>query len=163
MTPVARRPRLVLLSRERIMTADSPRFDDAEKRIRAMRLVRPLLFALLLSSVSRTVADDNWTQFRGGAKGGVAEAKTLPQRWSTSENVVWKVDVPGRGWSSPVVWKGQVYLTTVVSEQKLRDPKKGLYINNLQGRTPPGEHRWLVCCFHFKSGKLLWQKEVHKG
>lgn len=128
-----------------------------------MRLVRPLVIALLLSSVPRVAADDNWTQFRGGAKGGIAEAKTLPTRWSTSENVVWKADLPGRGWSSPVVWKDQVYVTTVVSEEKLKNPKKGLYINDLQGRIPPGEHRWLVCCLDFKSGAMLWQKEVHKG
>ncbi len=125
--------------------------------------VRLLAVALVLSGPPRARADDNWAQFRGGDKGGVVEAKTIPERWSATQNVVWKTDIPGRGWSSPVVWKDRVFVTTVVSEEKRRDPKKGLYVNDLQGTTPPGEHRWLVCCLDFKSGKLLWQKEVHKG
>src|SRR5947207_15704345 len=120
-----------------------------------------LAFLLLLASFSR--ADDNWPQFRGGAKAGVAEAKSLPDSWDTTKNVVWKVDVPGRGWSSPVVWGERIFLTTVTSDKNPQNPRKGLYIEDLAGKVPPGEHRWLVLCLDFKTGKPLWQKEVHKG
>jgi outer membrane protein assembly factor BamB len=51
----------------------------------------------------------------------------------------------------------------VVSETPAGNPKKGLYIEDLQGKTPPGEHRWLLCCYDWKTGKRLWQKEAHKG
>ena len=47
---------------------------------------------------------------------GVADNPNLPERWSTHENVAWKVDVAGRGWSSPVVWGERVFVTTVVSD-----------------------------------------------
>ncbi len=107
--------------------------------------------------------DDNWSQFRGGDRAGVANAKTLPDTWDATKNVVWKADVPGRGWSSPVVWGDKIFVTTVVSDEKLLAAKKGLYINDLQGKTPPGEHRWLVCCLDFNTGKMLWQTQVHKG
>jgi outer membrane protein assembly factor BamB len=108
-------------------------------------------------------ADNHWTQFHGGPRASVAEAKTLPVSWDTKKNVVWKADIPGRGWSSPVVWEDHVYLTTVVSDRQLRNPQKGLYINDLQGTTPTGESRWLVLCLDVRTGKTLWQKEVHKG
>jgi outer membrane protein assembly factor BamB len=106
---------------------------------------------------------DDWPAFRGGARAGVADAATLPDRWDTTKNVVWSVEVPGRGWSSPVVVGDRVFLTTVISEEKVAAPKKGLYINDLRGKIPPGEHRWVVLCVDFKSGKPLWEKEVHKG
>ena len=122
------------------------------------------IIALALSLTwTAAVRPQNWTQFRGGPRAGVAEARTLPAKWGPKENVVWKTDVPGRGWSSPVVWGARLFVTTVVADGKLRDPKKGLYINDLKGTRPAGEFRWLVCCLDWKTGKLLWQKEVHKG
>lgn len=112
--------------------------------------------------VPATVLADNWPQFRGGGS-MTAESKTLPAVWDTTKNVVWKADVPGRGWSSPIVWGDRIYLSTVVSDKDADAPKKGLYIENLQGKTPPGDHRWLVLCLDFRTGKTLWEREVHKG
>ena len=119
-----------------------------------------LLFSLLLAALA--LADD-WPAFRGGSQAGVAEGKTLPDKWDTKTNVVWKVEIPGRGWSSPVVHGDRIFLTTVVSEEKPAAPKKGLYIDNVFGKVPGGEHRWIVLCRDFKTGKVLWEKEVHKG
>ena len=44
-----------------------------------------------------------WPQFRGLTAGAVADDPALPERWSETENVVWTVDIPGLGWSSPIV------------------------------------------------------------
>jgi outer membrane protein assembly factor BamB len=108
-------------------------------------------------------ADDNWPAFRGGASAGVAEAKTLPDVWDKDKGVVWSVAIPGQGWSSPVVWGERVFVTSVQSDKELPESKKGLYINDLQGKVMPGEHRWLVHCLDFKIGKVLWTREAHKG
>jgi photosystem II stability/assembly factor-like uncharacterized protein len=115
------------------------------------------LFILLVPSHA-----DEWPAFRGGARGGVADAQSLPDTWDAKKNIIWNTEVPGRGWSSPVVWGERVFVTTVVSD-KMTDPKKGLYIQDIFGRVPEGEHRWLVLCLDFKTGKTLWTKEVHKG
>jgi outer membrane protein assembly factor BamB len=123
----------------------------------------PLVALTVATFLPAADAPANWPSFRGGAHGGVAEAKTLPDKWSATENVVWKVEVPGRGWSSPVVWGDKVLLTTVETENATGDPKKGLYIDNVQGKVPPGEHRWQVLCLDWKTGKTLWKKEAHKG
>ena len=86
----------------------------------------------LLSSfmLLMAIGDDqsnNWPDFRGGIRGGVVEDKRLPDTWSTTKNVLWKTDLPGKGWSSPIVWDNSVFLTSVVSEGKKEEVKKGLY------------------------------------
>src|SRR5262245_5749140 len=60
----------------------------------------------------------NWPQFRGPAVDGLAEGKTLPESWSATENVVWKADIPGWGWSSPVIWGNKIFVTSAVSENQ---------------------------------------------
>jgi len=58
-----------------------------------------------------------WPQFRGPSGQGLSDATGLPLEWSESRNVAWKVPVPGRGWSSPVVGGGRVWLTTAVQNK----------------------------------------------
>lgn len=57
-------------------------------------------------------ADENWPEFRGPRGNGIAEAKGLPLRWSETENIRWKTAIHDKGWSSPVIWGDQVWLTT---------------------------------------------------
>lgn len=127
--------------------------------------MRSIVVALLLLLVpaSGLFAQQNWPAFRGGELAGLGTDKALPVEWSATKNVVWKADVPGRGWSSPVVWGDRVLLTTVVSDKEPLAARKGLYIQDLQGKIPPGEHRWMVLCLDRKTGKTLWQAEAHRG
>jgi len=55
---------------------------------------------------------DRWPQFRGPLGNGHADAPDVPLTWSETNHVVWKTAVHGSGWSSPVVWDGQVWVTT---------------------------------------------------
>ena len=59
----------------------------------------------ILSAVRSGLAQD-WPQFRGVQGGVAADHPSLPDTWSETQNVVWKIDLPGRGWSSPIVWGG---------------------------------------------------------
>ena len=71
-----------------------------------------LVGTAFLAAASAAGAEDNWPEFRGpGGRGDAGEARP-PLRWSETENVKWKVAIHDRGWSSPVVWGGQVWLTT---------------------------------------------------
>src|SRR5690606_21121266 len=54
-----------------------------------------------------------------------------PERWSATDNVLWKVDVPGLAWSSPVVAGDRVFLTTCINQGQSAEPRKGLYIEDL--------------------------------
>jgi outer membrane protein assembly factor BamB len=71
------------------------------------------LFCLLVSCSATLLAQ--WPQFRGpGGQGHSAEGG-LPAEWNATKNVAWKVAVPGRGWSSPIVSDGRVWLTTATT------------------------------------------------
>ena len=122
-------------------------------------VVVPIL--LLLAAAGPKV--ENWPQFRGPESLGVAEDHPdLPDTWSATENVVWKSDIPGVGWSSPVVWGDRVFLTSVLSAEPKEPPKKGLYFGGNRG-VPTDDHRWMVYCLDWKTGKILWEREVHRG
>ena len=75
-----------------------------------------LALTLAALAVNAAAPDGNWPQFRGPGALGVADHPNLPDHWSTNENVAWKIEVPGRGWSAPIVWGDKVFVTTVASE-----------------------------------------------
>ena len=109
------------------------------------------------------MGQDNWSQFRGPDSTGVAQGARLPLRWSATENVVWKTEIPGKGWSSPIVWHGRIIVTSAVGESEAVAPRTGLYIQNMQGRLGEGEFRFVVYCLDWQTGKILWEKTAYQG
>jgi len=107
-------------------------------------------------------AAESWTQFRGPGAAGLADDSRFPESWSETENVAWKTPIPGMGWSSPVVWKDRVYLTTAISSASIEPPKKGLYFGGNRGKVTD-EHRLLAYALDAKSGKIVWERELWKG
>lgn len=69
-----------------------------------------MILALALFCI-RTYADD-WRQFRGPGSNGVIQDIKLPEVWGTDSNIKWKVNVPGEGWSAPIVVGQKVFVTT---------------------------------------------------
>lgn len=89
---------------------------------------------------------------------------TPPEKWSATENVLWKTDVPGLAWSSPIVSGGRVYLTTCINTGKDLEPRKGLYIEDLDANKypkPKDPHEWKVLCLDLSSGKKIWEATAH--
>jgi len=110
-------------------------------------MIRPLAFLLSLPLLS--LAGDSWTQFRGPNQDGTTDAKGLPLEWSEEKNVKWKTEIPGEGWSSPLVANGQVWLTTSLEEgHSLRalcvDLATGKILRDIEvfkNETPPPKHK----------------------
>ncbi len=99
----------------------------------------------LLSTLSLgLLPGQDWPEFRGPTAQGHSDAVDLPLTWSESENVIWKVPIPGQGWSSPVIRDGKIWLTTGISE----------------GDTPQGRHSLRALGLDFASGHLLHDVEV---
>ncbi|MFM2097245.1 MAG: hypothetical protein RIS70_4369 [Planctomycetota bacterium] len=112
---------------------------------RWLALLQVIPFALPVMLIALPVAGaDDWTEFRGPTGQGHAIVKGLPVQWSDTENVKWKQDLPGLGWSSPVVSDGKVFLTTAVAKGDNGDAGQSLR----------------VMCLSAVDGTKMWDEEV---
>jgi len=75
-------------------------------------------------------AELEWPRFRGPDANPVVPNGKLPEKWSKTENVEWSAEIPGRGWSSPVVYGSRVFLTTVTTDGKSKPPQIGTEYSN---------------------------------
>ena len=153
---------------------------------RGVYILLNTLALLSLSSLTANAQDSAWPQFRGPESNPVGTHAKLADRWSKTENVEWSLDIPGRGWSSPIVTDGKVYLTTVTTDGKSKQPqtgteysneyaaelqKQGLPIQEIMKRLNerdiemPSEVNvhYLLYRLDLKSGKVEWTKEFHTG
>jgi outer membrane protein assembly factor BamB len=80
-------------------------------------LLQTFLLSLVLSKTVNGQAE-NWTHFRGSNLDGISYSKGIPVKWSDSTGIAWKIALPGKGWSSPVVYENQVWVTTSEDEGK---------------------------------------------
>lgn len=92
------------------------------------------------------LAAEDWPEFRGPTGQGISTASNLPTQWGPQSNVVWKVGIAGKGWSSPVVIGERLYLTTAV-------PAGGEEL-------PAADRSLRVICLDALSGRTLWDREV---
>jgi outer membrane protein assembly factor BamB len=118
---------------------------------------------------------DPRSYFNGMARGDA------PTTWSDNSNIKWKTTIPGRGFSTPVIWGEKIFLTTAIPTGKpapappVKDAAQQQTPGGLgRGRGPGGdtnpqaEHKFEVLCLDRKTGKLLWQRtakvvEPHEG
>jgi outer membrane protein assembly factor BamB len=127
------------------------------------RLLATALLAIAAAvSLPLGAAERDWPQFRGLRAGVAADDPALPESWSRTENVVWSTPIPGTGWSSPVVWGDHVFVTSVISAADQEAPKPGLYFGG-ERPAPTAEHRWMVYAIDFTSGRIRWEREVHRA
>src|SRR5437762_14223012 len=90
----------------------------------APRVLIVVLATVILSGHVVAAPADTWPQFRGSRAGVAADDPALPDTWSATENIVWTIDVPGRGWSSPIVWGDHVFVTAAVNAKGTEEPLK---------------------------------------
>ena len=145
-----------------------------------------VICALLTLANTIQAQEKSWPQFRGPESNPVGTHPRLAERWSKTENVEWSQPIPGRGWSSPIVTGGKVYVTTVTTDGKSKPPQIGTeysneYVAELMKQGLPMEEvikrvterdielpnevalHYLLYCLNLKSGKVEWQKEFHTG
>jgi outer membrane protein assembly factor BamB len=160
------------------------------KRLRTLidSHLRPtgLACLLLLASHAALGKDSDWPQFRGPDSNPVGAHARLADRWSKTENVEWSREIPGRGWSSPIVTGGKVYLTTVTTDGKSKQPqtgteysneyaaelmKQGLSMKEVMERVTERDIElpkevslhYFLYCLDLKSGEVEWRKEFYAG
>jgi outer membrane protein assembly factor BamB len=124
---------------------------------------RIILLTWLGAFCGLAVAGDRWPQFRGPNAAGVSTNADLPDLWSMTNNVAWKTDLPGRSWSSPIVWGDRVFVTAVVNTGESEAPRKGLYFGGERPVPSKAEHQWKVLGLDLVTGRMQWEKTVHRG
>ena len=125
---------------------------------------RILLACLALTASTAAAQAQNWPAFRGANASGVAEGGKPPLTWSVKDgkNVLWKAPIPGFSHASPVVWDDAVYLASAVHASGEPNLRTGLY-GDVDITENEGEISWRVLALDKKTGKVIWEREVHKG
>jgi outer membrane protein assembly factor BamB len=123
---------------------------------RTTALILPIAALLLTTFPGAQTADHdrNWPQWRGPHANGVSKTANPPIEWSETKNLRWKVEIPGRGSASPVVWGDRVFVTTAVPVGVTGDaqhaPRGGLPQRDV--------HRFLVMAIDRKTGRTVWER-----
>jgi outer membrane protein assembly factor BamB len=95
-------------------------------------------FGIALLLLTAPLQAGEWPCWRGPRGDGTSDDKNVPIRWSKTENVVWKVAIPGKGHSSPIVWGDRVFVTTCLEKEQKR----------------------VLLCLDGRTGKQLWERAV---
>ena len=123
------------------------------------RVVLGMVFVLTVVGLVRGQSDSHWPQWRGPFFNGMARGDA-PTVWSDTKNIKWKAQLPGRGFSTPVIWGDKIFLTTAIPTGKPAEaapaPAEGRRAGG--GSGPLVEHRFDLLSFDRKTGKLLWQR-----
>lgn len=106
-----------------------------------VREVHPPSFALQEVAVDANPSEHDWPWWRGTEGNNVVKSSDPPVQWSASDNIEWKVSVPGRGHASPCLWGDKIFLSTAEDEQKTTS----------------------LLCLDRDSGRSQWRTELHRG
>ena len=124
------------------------------------RVMVRMLFVLTLVGPVSAQSDTHWPQWRGPFFNGMARGDA-PTVWSDTKNIKWKAQIPGRGFSTPVIWGDKIFLTTAIPTGKAAEPAPTAPAEGRRGGGGSGplvEHRFEVLCLDRKTGKVLWQR-----
>ena len=144
-----------------------------------LRLSITLALLLLLAGpvvgLENGDTQDNWPQWRGPSANGVASSGSPPVEWGESKNVRWKVDLPGLGSSTPVVWGDRVFVTSAIDTGKPGPRAAAPSASGSGGSGRPGGRRghgsaapasvyqFVVLAYDRADGSLLWQRVVREA
>ena len=108
-------------------------------------------------------ANQNWAQWRGPSANGTSSFADPPVEWDESRNIRWKIDIPGMGHASPIVWGDQVFILSAVETDVVGDAKPAG-----RRRGPPTVdtrhvHRFVIFAIDRKTGKINWQRTAHEA
>ena len=139
-----------------------------------MRVIVVFVFLLVCGDVWPAEAQVSeseryWGQWRGPQSPGVAPFGDPPLQWDESQNIAWKVAVPGRGLASPIVWGDRVFVLSAVSfGEPVGVGDGGSSSTGRRGRRSRGSamvqrQRFIVLAFHRETGELVWQRVAREA
>ena len=123
----------------------------------------PAVIALASLSLLATPGDAlrNWPAWRGPLANGVAPEADPPVEWSETKNIRWKVEVPGRGTATPVVWENQVFVLTAIPTGERVTPSGGGGRGGMS-EAPTQAQKFTVLSLDRRTGKVLWERTARQ-
>jgi len=122
------------------------------------------LFSFFAAISTAAWSADNWPQWRGPLATGTAPNADPPEEWdeASGKGIRWKMTIPGRGHSTPVVWGDRIFLTTAIPYGDKLEPKFSGRPGAHDNLPVTRQHRFAVICVDRVTSKILWQKSVHE-
>lgn len=118
-----------------------------------------ILFAILFLTAHPSSNNEKyWPQWRGPAATGVAPLANPPVHWSEEKNLRWKIAIPGKGSSSPIVWGDCIYLTTAIATDKTVTPPATSESGGRRGALPTNVQKFVLLALSRREGKIIWQQ-----
>jgi len=121
---------------------------------------------LALADANQTDYDKNWSQWRGPDASGVSPYGKAPVKWDESKNIKWKVEIPGKGHATPIIWGNKIFVLTAIEVGKKIETKKEEPAQPAQGqgrsrgmRTTKAEnvHKFTILAINRSDGSIIWQ------
>jgi len=158
------------------------------KKMVFILIVTLLMNSAFLSISNAQEAASHWTHFRGSDLRAITDGKEYPVKWSDSTNIAWKTSIPGKGWSSPVVFADQIWMTTATPDGKemyaiCTDLNSGEILHNIKVFEPDSIYRihavnsyatpspcieegfvyvhfgrYGTACINTSNGKIIWKR-----
>lgn len=134
-------------------------------------IIFSVMFVFICTCGSAALQAQNYPQFRGESADAIT-SRPLPTTWSDVDgkqvNIRWKIEVPGEGWSQPIVWKDRLYLTAAVPSNEADQAKIGPEVHEGgYGRDRDDlvnvVYQYQVLCIDAESGNKIWQRTVKEG
>ncbi len=141
-----------------------------------MRMISCVLFLTLASLAAFGAeplpkeADLHWPNWRGPRADGVSPGGDPPLRWDEQTNIRWKVEIPGKGNGTPIIWKDRLFLMTAIALESPRpttaapaqEPRQGQRRRRRRG-IQPSEHRYVLMALSRRDGRRLWEVEAARS
>ena len=127
------------------------------------RKVFSLALILVVFMISAFIqAQENWPHWRGPQHNGISDSTSLPMKWSTTENIVWKTPLPSWSAATPIIWGDRIFITSPSKSKPRPESEEPSQKQRRSRRSSldPGGPKLFLLCVSKKDGKILWRREL---
>ena len=127
-------------------------------------LILSFLFSSVTKITGQVIPERQWPAYRGYMSSGVLDNANLPETFDLQRmiNIRWKIEIPGLGLSSPVIWDNKLFITTAISESDKAGFKPGIF-GDVTPVKDSSVHEWKVYCIDKNTGKTIWERTSCTG
>jgi len=139
------------------------------KRIVILTICLCIVSTLVWGAVALSESKSYWPQWRGPEMTGVAPDGNPPVEWGEDKNIRWKIEIPGKGHASPIIWDDKIFILTAIETEKTVEPQKVEereqqlpQWRRRMGRKTTKVHKFDILAIDRRDGSILWQQTARE-